>query len=183
MSWVVEIEDRTLEVALDEIDGQLWASWGDEERFPIDLHPHPNSDLYTLEIGNRRETIWMGRRDGGLQIHWNGRTFDVQAETAHVHELRRWLHEHGATTGADVPVEAVMPGVVTEVMVEEGQAVEAEDGLVVVDAMKMENEIRAPAGGVISDLAVEANQEVQRGQRLCLIQPPESADGGDADGE
>ncbi len=183
MSWVVEIQNRTLEIGLDEADGQLWAIWDDGERLPIDLHAHPNSDLYTLEIGSRRETIWMGRRDGQLQIHWNGRTFDAQAESARVHELRRWLHEQGATTGTSVPVEAVMPGIVTKVLVEEGQAVEADDGLVVVDAMKMENEIRAPAPGVIDDLALEVGQEVKRGQQLCLIQPPESADGGDADGE
>lgn len=183
MSLLVEIGDEPLKIELDEADGRLWAIWGDDERHPVELHRHPNSDLYTLEIGHRRETIWMARRNGRLQIHWNGRTHDVTVQSARVHALRRRLREEGPGTGSAVPVEAVMPGVVTQILVEEGQTVTEEDGLLVVDAMKMENEIRAPAGGVIDDLTVEVGQEVKRGRRLCLIQPPESADGGDADGE
>lgn len=182
MSLLVEIGDEPLKIEIREIDGRLWGIW-DDERHPVELHRHAHSDLYTLEIGHRRETIWMARRNGRLQIHWNGRTHDVTVQSARVHALRRRLREEGPGTGSAVPVEAVMPGVVTKILVDEGQTVAEEDGLLVVDAMKMENEIRAPASGIIGELSVEAGQEVKRGQRLCLIQPPESTDGGAADGE
>lgn len=182
MSLLVEIGDGPLKVEIQETDGRLWAVWGEGERQPVELHRHPHSDLYTLEIGQRRATVWMARRNGELQIHWNGRTHEVTVESARVHALRRRLREEGPGTGSAVPVEAVMPGVVTKILVDEGQTVTEEDGLLVVDAMKMENEIRAPASGVIGELSVEAGQEVRRGQRLCTIQPPESTDGGAVDG-
>ena len=183
MSLLVEIGDVPIKIELDETGEAMWAVWSEDERMPVELHRHPDSDLYTLEIGHRRETIWMARRNGELQIHWNGRTHDVGVQAARVHALRRRLHEQGPSTGTDVPVEAVMPGIVTRVLVEEGQTIEADAGLLVVDAMKMENEIRAPSAGVVGEIAVEAGQEVKRGQRLCVIQPPQSdanGDGGEA---
>lgn len=184
MSLLVEIGDLPIKIELDESGDPIWAVWSKDERMPVELHRHPDSDLYTLEIGNRRETIWMARRNGRLQIHWNGRTHDVDVQAARVHALRRRLREQGPSTGADIPVEAVMPGIVTRILVEEGQTVEAEAGLLVVDAMKMENEIRAPAGGTIGEIAVEPGQEVKRGQRLCVIRPPASDEnGGGADGD
>jgi biotin carboxyl carrier protein len=184
MSLLVEIGDDPLKIELDEADGRLWAVWGEDERRPVALHRHPNSDLYTLEIGQQRATLWMARRDGKLRIHWNGRTHEVTVQSARVHALRRRLREEGPGTGSDVPVEAVMPGVVTKILVDEGQTVTEEDGLLVVDAMKMENEIRAPASGIIGELSVEAGQEVKRGQTLCVIQPAQTAEnGGEADGD
>ena len=183
LSLLVEIGDEPLKVEIHETDGRLWAVWGEDERHPVELHRHAGSNLYTLEIGHRRATIWMARRNGRLQIHWDGRTHDVAVQSARVHALRRRLREEGPGTGSAVPVEAVMPGVVTKIMVEEGQTVTEEDGLLVVDAMKMENEIRAPATGVIAELSVEAGQEVKRGQRLCTIQPPAATDGGAVDGD
>lgn len=184
MSLRVEIGDSPIKIELDETGDRTWAIWSEGERMPVELHRHPDSDLYSLEIGHRRETIWMGRHHGKLQIHWNGRTHDVRVQSARVHALRRRLHEQGPSTGADIPVEAVMPGIVTRILVEEGQTIEAETGLLVVDAMKMENEIRAPSAGVIGEISVETGQEVKRGQKLCVIQPPQSdANGGESDGD
>lgn len=184
MSLRVAVDDRLLEIELDETDGQLWAIWGEDERVPVELHRHPDSDLYTLAIGNRRETIWMARRDGKLRIHWNGRTHDVRVQSARVHEMRRRLRAEGTATNEAIPVEAVMPGVVTTIAIEEGQTVNEEDGLLVVDAMKMENEIRAPSAGVVGDISVETGQEVKRGQTLCVIRPPQSdGNGGESHGE
>ena len=184
MSLLVEIGDVPIQIELDETGDRMWAVWDEDERMPVELHRHPDSDLYTLEIGNRRETIWMARREGGLQIHWNGRTHDVRVQSARVHALRRRLHEQGPSAGSDVPVEAVMPGIVTRILVEEGQTVAAEAGLLVVDAMKMENEIRAPSAGVVGEISVESGQEVKRGQTLCVIQPSQSDEnGGEAHGD
>ena len=63
-----------------------------------------------------------------------------------------------------------MPGKVVKVLVEEGQTVEQDEGLVVIEAMKMENELRAPRGGVVRDLAIEEGQALEGGVALCRIE-------------
>jgi biotin carboxyl carrier protein len=64
---------------------------------------------------------------------------------------------------------APLPGVVSELRVAEGDEVKAGSVLLVLEAMKMENEIYAPADGVVSEIHVEVGKQVGRGDRLVLI--------------
>ena len=64
---------------------------------------------------------------------------------------------------------APLPGVVSEVGVTKGSQVEKGAILLVLEAMKMENEIYSPADGVVDEVFVEAGQQVGRGDRLLLI--------------
>ena len=67
------------------------------------------------------------------------------------------------------PVVAPMPGLVVRVRVTQGQRVDAGAGLVVVEAMKMENELRAPRGGVVTAVYVAPGATVEKGQPLVTI--------------
>lgn len=66
-----------------------------------------------------------------------------------------------------------MPGTLIKVLVEEGQAVVAHQPLVVLEAMKMEHVVTAPAAGTVTELSVETGQQVETGQSLAVITPPE----------
>lgn len=70
---------------------------------------------------------------------------------------------------ADGRVKAPIPGLVTRVMVSEGQPVEAGQPLLVLEAMKMENEIMAPRAGVVQSLSVEPGRSVNLGDTLVEI--------------
>jgi biotin carboxyl carrier protein len=63
-----------------------------------------------------------------------------------------------------------MPGKVVRVLVTTGQRVEAGDGLVVVEAMKMENELKAPRTGVVTQLAVRVGLSVEAGSVLAVVE-------------
>ncbi|MCA9653525.1 MAG: acetyl-CoA carboxylase biotin carboxyl carrier protein subunit [Myxococcales bacterium] len=65
-----------------------------------------------------------------------------------------------------------MPGRVVRVLVAEGDAVDADDPLLIVEAMKMENEVRAPAAGVVRRVAVATGDTVEAGQLLCELDEP-----------
>ena len=67
-------------------------------------------------------------------------------------------------------IDAVMPGKVVRILVAEGDEVEEGQGLLVLEAMKMENEVCAPKAGIVSDLAIESGVAVEVGQRLCVIE-------------
>src|SRR3989441_12027434 len=67
-------------------------------------------------------------------------------------------------------IRAPMPGLVVRVEEEPGQRVDAGAGLVVVEAMKMENELRAPGAGIVAAGHVAPGQEVERGAALVTLQ-------------
>ena len=76
----------------------------------------------------------------------------------------------GGADVADKTILAPMPGLVLKVEVEVGQAVRAGQGVVVVEAMKMENELKAPADGVVASIAVQPGQTVDKGATLIVLE-------------
>ena len=62
-----------------------------------------------------------------------------------------------------------MPGNILDVRVQNGQAVKSGDILMILEAMKMENEIIAPCAGTVSNLSVQKGSTVSSGQLLCSI--------------
>jgi biotin carboxyl carrier protein len=62
-----------------------------------------------------------------------------------------------------------MPGKVVRVLVKAGDQVEAAQGLLVVEAMKMQNEIRSPKGGTVERVLVKEGQAVNAGEVLCVV--------------
>jgi len=72
-------------------------------------------------------------------------------------------------------VKAPMPGLVVRIEVAAGQPVAAGTGLVVVEAMKMENELRAPQPGVVATVHVEVGQAVEKGAPLVTLASPEAS--------
>jgi biotin carboxyl carrier protein len=78
--------------------------------------------------------------------------------------------EAGALGHGEVTITAPMPGRVVRVLVEPGQEVAARQGIVVVEAMKMENELRTPRPGRVRDIAVAPGTSVEAGRILAIIE-------------
>ena len=74
-----------------------------------------------------------------------------------------------AASGGGTMVRAPMPGLVVRVAVAAGQRVDAGTGVVVVEAMKMENELRAPRAGVVETVHVAVGQAVEKGAPLVTL--------------
>jgi glutaconyl-CoA/methylmalonyl-CoA decarboxylase subunit gamma len=79
----------------------------------------------------------------------------------------------GPKRGANLPVPSPMAGVVQDILVKPGQVVQRGDRLLVLEAMKMENTIHAPASGRVADLAVHERKTVLKGEPLMQLQPVE----------
>ena len=76
----------------------------------------------------------------------------------------------GGEQGGRAQVKAPMPGKVVRVLVEAGQAVEAGQGLVVVEAMKMQNELKSPKSGTVAELRAETGSTVNAGDVLVVVE-------------
>ena len=106
-----------------------------------------------------------GRAPGELLVVLQGRSI-----TAAVNG-RRSAHAEGARHGhGQVTIHAPMPGRVVRVLAAAGQDVEARQPIVVVEAMKMENELRAPRAGRIKEIAVAPGTSVEAGRILAVIE-------------
>ena len=84
------------------------------------------------------------------------------------------LAEKAAGKGGG-PLKAVMPGVVVEVLVEEGETVQEGQPLLILEAMKMQNEISASGEGTVGAIHVEAGQAVAAGEKLITLKGVESS--------
>ncbi len=74
-----------------------------------------------------------------------------------------------AAVAAGTPVTSPLPGNIFAIKVKEGDAVKAGDVLIVIEAMKMENEVCAPSDGVVKQIAVSKGQLVATGDTLVVI--------------
>jgi pyruvate carboxylase subunit B len=79
----------------------------------------------------------------------------------------------GAAASGPKPVSAPMPGLVVKVEVSEGDEVQPGQGVVIVEAMKMENELKAEAGGIVASVRVAPGDTVEKGQVLVDFRAPE----------
>jgi|SRR5215217_5361442 len=119
-------------------------------------------------IGAQKSTdfqIAPGTRPGELLVGLEGRTINVSVNG------RRSAHAEAGSHGPGVvSIAAPMPGRVVRVLVAAGDEVAARQGVVVVEAMKMENELRAPRAGRVKEVSVAAGTPVEAGRILAVIE-------------
>jgi biotin carboxyl carrier protein len=106
---------------------------------------------------------------GGENVLVRGHIVGVEVVDLRTLRLR---HAQQVVTGPEGPaaITAPMPGKVVAVLVTEGQEVKEGQGLVVVEAMKMENELKSPRAGIVKELKVEAGATVESGVALCVVE-------------
>ena len=109
------------------------------------------------------------RRDGEtLVVDMGGTVYRFRVRDARAPRLARRRHEGDAHRGE---LHAPMPGLVVDVLVAEGETVEAGRPVVVVEAMKMQNALAAPVSGRVKRVAVAAGAAVESGALLLTIEP------------
>jgi len=149
VKYSVRLGDRTVDV---EVDGTRVTMGG--ETLDVQLAALPGTPLRHLLVGGASWTVAVQPGEGP----------------------GRWaLGAPRAGPGESRTVKAPMPGLVVRIEVAAGQPVLAGAGLVVVEAMKMENELRAPHSGVVATVHVAVGQAVERGAPLVTLASPEAS--------
>ncbi len=124
--------------------------------------------LRRLVIGGVTRTYSLERQPRGWIVGRGGERWAVEVVDERTQRLRA-LTGGSRARPSDGIVKAPMPGLVLRLEVEPGEEVAAGRGLLVLEAMKMENEIRAPASGVVRAVLVQPGQVVERGTELVEI--------------
>ena len=121
--------------------------------------------FYWLNWENRSIEVVVTEKNGSYLVMLNGRQILVE-----LGDLRTALrHAHQGQAGI-AQIRAPMPGKVIRVLVKDGDEVQANQGILVMEAMKMQNEIKSPKQGVVKKLGVTAGSAVNSGDLLAEVE-------------
>lgn len=162
MRYVVDVNGSRVEVALDPDGIRV-----DDALVDAELSEIEGTSLRLLRIGSEVRRVTVRREEGrGRFTLWiDGFRFTVEA----LDERTRTIRDLSAVSAGPVgpaPLVAPMPGLIVRVHVVVGDAVQAGQGLVVMEAMKMENELRAVTPAVIKAVHARPGETVEKGQLL-----------------
>ena len=152
----------------------------------LEIEVRRENGRYLVQVDGVRHLVDAHKLEGDFySILTDGRSFEVSVEPRNdAYHVRhgateqlvrltdpgRTAREGDKAPGGPERLVSMMPGKVVRVLVSEGDAVRAGQGILVVEAMKMENEIAASKDGRVSSVAVAAGQSVEGGTLLAVIE-------------
>ena len=161
MKYLVLVEGQTVEV---EVDGDHLTIGG--ERYHAIVRLVPGTSQRQLLLNDRPLTLSvepLGR--GRWALSAGGERSEVEVLNERTRHIRSLTANADKPRGADV-LRAPMPGMVVRINAKPGEQVAAGAGLVVLEAMKMENELKAAAAGTVKAVRVNSGEAVEKGQVL-----------------
>lgn len=172
MKYFVQTPDRAYEVTVD--GGRVTV---DGEALEAHFAAVPGTPLYHLLLGADSWTVAAQELPGEAgAARWAlglvGERVEIEVVDERTRQIQALTGQRPSVASGGV-VRAPMPGLVVRVEVQEGQRVEVGAGLVVVEAMKMENELRAVRPGMVSRVHVKAGETVDRGTPLVTLESVE----------
>ena len=167
MKYYVTIEDREHEIAIDHhglvtIDGI---------ELPADMRSVGGANLYSLMIEHDSYEVVIEsdtdqRNVYGVMVA--GQRYAVKVQDERSRRLAVADRTMKAPSG-DLAIKAPIPGLVVKIPIAPGQHVEEGDSLIILEAMKMENELRSPRAGIVHDIRVTSGSQVALGQVLLTL--------------
>ena len=172
--WVT-LEGREAEVTI-HTDGDRLVVESDGRHIEADFVRLPDGEVYSLLIDGRSHVVRVSPAQEGLEVELRGMTIPVEVK----HPLEKMLQaaSGGRAASRGETVAAPMPGVVVAVRVKAGDAVKAGQAVIVVEAMKMQNELAVAHDGVVREVMVAERAAVSAGQALVRVAPASSGGSG-----
>jgi biotin carboxyl carrier protein len=165
MKFEAELDGKVVPVEVEGAGGRYRVRLPDEV-VEVDAR-RVGEGLWSLVVGGAATVAEISETDGVATVRVGGHTHRIRVEE----ETRYLIRTRGGTaTGGGQVLKAPMPGRVVLIEVAVGQRVRKGDGLVILEAMKMENEFRAAGEGTVKEIRVQPGQAVNPGDVLMVIE-------------
>ncbi len=164
MTYDIAIDGKNYRLDLEQIEGR-WSCRLDGREIEVDA-VLARPDVLSLRIGNQAYEVKCERVGSDLHL-WVG-SLRFATEVRDPRSLRgraRAVDDHGPRK-----LTAPMPGKIVRVLVSQGAEVEAGAGVLVVEAMKMQNEVKSPKKGTIQKILVSEGAAVNAGDVLAIVE-------------
>jgi biotin carboxyl carrier protein len=133
---------------------------------PIPAHISGAGARFTAELGDRVFDLALDGELPRLEVWASGKRVTAQVESARMRATASLSGGGGEKSGV---LSSPMPGKIVKLLVKQGDMVEPGAALVVVEAMKMENELGSPRAGVVHQIHVNPGDTVESGQKLVTV--------------
>lgn len=138
-----------------------------DRAYRVDAFPHDAATL-SLLVDAESYSVTVDPRPGHLAVRVRGSLFPIEILDERRQRLRRGPSRLRPAGRQELT--APLAARVVKVLARVGEAVAEGQGLLVVEILGMENELASPKGGKLTELAVAAGQEVERGARLAVVE-------------
>ncbi len=140
----------------------------DGKVYEVDFESVSGQPVYSLIVDGRSHESYIYQGEDNWQVLLRGRLYPVTVEDEREKRLRAAAGGGVRETG-EFHLRAPMPGLVVTIPVTEGQAVKKGQVILILESMKMQNEIKAPRDGVIGRIRVKAGETVEQKQTLLSV--------------
>lgn len=164
MKYITTVEDRQFLVEIIDdkhisVDGKV---------YEVDFESVSGQPVYSLIVDGRSHESYVAPGDHDWQVLLRGRLYPVTVEDEREKRLRSAAGGGVAETG-EFHLRAPMPGLIVAILVGEGQAIQKGQVLLILESMKMQNELKSPRDGVIGRVRVKAGETVEQKQTLLSV--------------
>jgi len=168
MKYFAKIDGESYEIEIEQHNGTTVAKINGDA-YPADFRRVRGEASWSLLLNDRSFPVSFEPRPDGLSVTVGSESYVVSVEDERTRAARAVSKGKGSADDSKV-VLSMMPGIVREVRVAPGDTVAAGDALLILEAMKMENEIRAALDGVVKTVHVAGDQTVNKGDPLVTLE-------------
>jgi acetyl/propionyl-CoA carboxylase alpha subunit len=164
MNYLVKIKNKTFDIVIDASDGQYVAIHKGRE-LSVKLQRIGSSNIYSFVINNDSFDFEINYQNNGYYVLHNGSIYHCKVADKKLAEIKGLLGVHDTIEKA-IELRSPMPGLIVEIRVKEGDVVKAGQGIIVVEAMKMENELQVQHDCKVKSVRVKEREAVDQNQVL-----------------
>lgn len=164
MKYVTSTGDVSFEI---EINGENDLLVNGQRMF-IDFRSVVGQSVYSLIVNGKSYEALVQPTEEGLEVLLHGQLFQVSIEDERQRRLRQSTGTQAVRRG-EFHLKAPMPGLIITVQVREGQEVKKGDRMIVLESMKMQNEISSPTDGTVRSLRIKPGDNVDQNQVLLTL--------------
>ncbi|MBN2565118.1 MAG: hypothetical protein JXB46_05360 [Candidatus Eisenbacteria bacterium] len=168
VKYKVNVGDQEVELEIRHSGETIEVALG-ERTFEADLIRIPRSSVYSLILDGQSYEISARRRDGRFELVLRGEVYEAEVMDERAMRIAEATGDVAQTRTGET-LFAPMPGVVVGIGVGVGETVEPGQGVVTLEAMKMENELKCTVAGTVRKIMVECGKGVAQGQPLLIIE-------------
>src|SRR6266487_1464750 len=164
MRYITTVEGRQFLVEIiDEkhvsVDGKV---------YEVDFESVSDQPVYSLIVDGKSHEAYAAQGEDNWQVLLRGRLYPVMVEDEREKRLRSAVGGGVAESG-EFLLRAPMPGLVVAIPIEEGQAIKKGQVLLILESMKMQNELKSPRDGMVGRVRVKAGETVEQKQTLLSV--------------
>lgn len=167
MKYITTVEGKEYTIEIDH-ENEILVNG---KRYAVDFQDSPDGHIYSLLLNNRSLEGLAMEREEGWEVLIRGELYNVQVQDERSYRLAKARGTAVSVTG-EATVKSPMPGIIISVPVSPGDVVKKGETVVILESMKMENELRAPRDGKIARVFVDSGAGVEKNQALLVIVDP-----------